>query len=137
VIPVETWTIDQFTVTDGDTIRVFRSMERHAREPVPLGDFIHEELERTRTNPATHPRGESVRLVTLDTPETGKPGWASARAELSVWLEARRGRLMVDIYPKEPQGGMGRLLGDVWTVGDRQDTATQFMLRRGWEPWVE
>lgn len=76
-----------------------------------------------------------VRLVTLDTPERGEVGWAEARGHVEQWL-ARYGAggLEVETYGRD---SLGRWLGDVYPVGERTSTLTQWMLRDGgWPPWV-
>lgn len=76
-------------------------------------------------------RDVPVRLINLDTPERGEPGWAQAKIDLIVWFTAHP-QNSIRTYGKD---SFGRFLGDVYdTVSG--ETATEWMLRdRGWLPY--
>lgn len=124
------WAIDRVvSVTDGDTVRLVRSRS--------LG--ISDGLETFQCD--SEPKGVAIRLVNLDTPERGEPGYTEARDDLDAWLSdpawlaAWRTDLRVITYPG---GGFDRLLGDIYMAGDIGNTASQYMLReRGWLPYVK
>lgn len=134
-----------FSVTDGDTVRIFR---RWSVPPstISLGNglLLHETRE-LEDNPEVWRRGLPVRLIHLDTPEsrTDKAGWAKARAELIAWLAAREGRLRCIFFEgPESDGAFSRLLADIYTEGDPADSASAWMLLhgndgRGWPPYVK
>lgn len=77
----------------------------------------------------------SVRLVWLDSPERGQPGWAQARDDLTAWLDAAlaMGCLRVLIY----DGGAGwdRLLGDFINAAG-ESASVHMMTEKGWPPYV-
>lgn len=111
-------------VTDGDTVRVLRS------RTVELDGRRY----RLADDPATEPRGVSIRLVWVDTPERGdNPGWETARADLTDWLDraAPRG-LRVVCYAS---AGWDRLLGD-FLDADGGSASQWLMTQRGWPPYV-
>lgn len=74
------------------------------------------------------PEPRPVRLIIVDTPERGQPGWREAKLFAASWL-ASRSALMVDTYES---GGWDRLMGDVYAADDRGDTLTQALLREGY-----
>lgn len=123
------WQATVHRVTDGDTIRVFRS------RTVQLADGL---AARIHDDPAQLPDGLPVRVINLNTPERGKPGWAQAGADARDWLAAAETGPGLMVTTWGTTGGFDRLLGDFWTAGDRADTLTQWMLRdRGWPPYIE
>lgn len=74
-----------------------------------------------------------LRLVTVDTPELGKPGGKEAREHTAVWL-GYRPLLDVETYKRD---SFGRTLGDVYVRGKRGETLTQWLMRDcGWPPYV-
>lgn len=106
------------SVTDGDTVRLVRSREAQ------LGDDWFR-----LTDVASKP----VRLVWVNTPERGQPGYREAAADLESWLLSRSGDLRVVCY----DGGAGwdRLLGDL--IDEDGNSASQWlMVDRGWPPYV-
>lgn len=115
------WKLEVASVTDGDTIRGHLSREL----PVTNGW--------SQTLHTTNPKGYPLRLVILNTPERGQPGYVEARADLARWLELRRGRLRVETYES---AGWDRLLADIYGEGDRSDTASQWMLLQGWASYL-
>lgn len=111
------------SVTDGDTIRAVIETDPELVSPA-----------RTMTTKTRDLiKGEPLRLINLQTPERGEEGWREARAALSMWLARYVGQLRVATYES---AGWDRLLGDVYVDGDRGNTATQYMLLNGWEPYV-
>ncbi len=125
--PGTDWAVDAVArIVDGDTIRVVRSRV--------LGQ-TDDQLVVARDR---HRNGMAIRLVTLDTPERGEPGYVEARDDVARWLLEHAGRLRIETWPG---GGFDRLLGDVYVAGDRADTLSQWMLRYGngglgWDPYV-
>jgi endonuclease YncB( thermonuclease family) len=125
-------------VTDGDSLRLFR---RRVFEDscVPVADGLRlQQRACIEDDPEQSPNGVAIRLITLDTPERGQPGYAEAREDVATWLLAHEGRLRVETWPG---GGFDRLLGDVYVEGDRSDSLSQWMLRYGnhglgWDPYV-
>lgn len=69
-----------------------------------------------------------LRLINVDTPERGHVDFAKAKTALAQFL-LRQG-LRVRTYGT---GSFGRLLADVY-AGD--ETATQWLLRLGYDPYV-
>ncbi len=126
--PGTDWAIDHVvSVTDGDTIRVIRSQVVGHTD-----DLVIAARDRRRN-------GVAIRLVTLDTPERGEPGYTDAGDDVAVWLLAHQGRLRIETWPG---GGFDRLLGDVYVTGDRANTLSQWMLRHGrrglgWDAYLE
>lgn len=116
------WHIDRLVkVTDGDTVRVTRSRTLDVIDGIEIS--AHD----------TH--GVAIRLVNLDTPERGQPGYLEARGDLVAWLMLWGDALRVITYPG---GGFDRLLGDIYVGNDPSHTATQYMLRdRGWPAYVD
>lgn len=116
------WDVDEVaSVTDGDTLRVYRSRLDQ------LGDDWYRI---TEVDPATgDPRSTPIRLVWLDTPEKKKPGWAQARADLQWWVGLRGvEQLRVICYES---AGWDRILGDL--IDESGNSASQWMMReRGW-----
>jgi len=115
---------------DGDTVRILRCRD------VIVADGMRA---RIYDDPAWFPRGQAVRIVNLDTPEHGQPGWQQAGDELTAWLAAAGDDLMVTTWGMS--GGFDRLLGDFWIAGDRNNTVTRWMLTEGnggngWLPYV-
>ncbi len=68
-----------------------------------------------------------VRLVTVDTPERGQPGWAEASRFVHAWIMASVG-LRAETYKTD---SFGRWLADLYRADDRSDTLTQALLRTG------
>lgn len=62
------------------------------------------------------------RLVVVDTPERGKPGWGGAKDFTYWWLHERRDKgLRATTYRHDgttPDGGFGRWLVDLYTPAD-------------------
>lgn len=139
------WAVLGHSVTDGDTIRVadVERLEPDGEERRVVG-LVVQSFERIRLDPVVFPKGRAVRLVILNTPERGKlqPGglpdgregtWAEARADLAEWL-GRWKRLRVETW--EEPGNFGRWLGDVYVEGRRDLTASEHMLRLGWNSYI-
>lgn len=135
----EDYTIDSYTVTDGDTIRAFLSDQRPTRfERIP-GGWTRTIAEQWALDRFIWPRGRALRLVTLNTPEIHAKDPAvraqaqRAKADLTEWLDYNRGALRVVTW--EIEGNFDRLLADIYVAGRRDLTASQYMLSRGWEPY--
>lgn len=122
------WTVERVTrVIDGDTVRIQRTRNLGYLDGIEI-------IARDATPDGVTPYGVSVRLINLDTPERGQPGYDQAREDLRNWLLINLPLLRVITYPG---GGFDRLLGDIYVAGDIGNTATQYMLRdRQWPPYV-
>lgn len=119
-------------VVDGDTVRIIR-------EQTEVIDGL-EQITRDVADPDNDGDvdGVSVRLVNLDTPERGEPGYSEAKADLASWLIAHAETMRVRTYGAT--GGFDRLLGDFYVPGPNGDidSASQWMMReRGWLPYVK
>lgn len=116
-----TWAVDCVVrVIDGDTIRIVRS------RTIRL-----DALEVTARDAGND--GAPVRLVHLNTPERGRPGWHEARADLTHWIDTHRPATVV-CY--EGGGGFDRLLGDLLDANG-QSASQYMMIERGWPPYKE
>lgn len=124
-LPGAVYAVAEARAVDGDTVA------GHISQDQPLGYGLRARI--YSGNELGAPAEASIRLIRLDTPERGQPGYREATADARAWLLERTGRLRVEVLGA---GGLGRLLGDIYTAGDRGDTLTQHMLRLGWEPWV-
>ena len=111
------WHATLVSVTDGDTARL------HLERPALVVAGFEVVLR------SAGDKGTPIRLVTLDTPERGQPGYAEARWDLKLWAEEHEDELRVETYES---AGWDRLLGDLYVAGDRGNTATQHLLRLGW-----
>lgn len=116
------WRITEVTkVTDGDTIRAHITRT----EPLVTGwaHDIHDE-------PVPgEPAGAPLRLIIIDTPERGHIDYVRARDDLAIWILTHLSKLRVETYE---HAGWDRGLADIYVEGDRGNTATQWMLLRGW-----
>ncbi|NUS59162.1 MAG: hypothetical protein HOV66_30540 [Streptomycetaceae bacterium] len=121
------WLVERVAkVTDGDTVRLFRSRpyELDGRHYRLADDLDHE------------PDGIPIRLVWVDTPERGNhPGWENARADLARWI-ANRASLRVICYES---AGWDRLLGDL--IDADGNSASQWLMTagnngQGWAPYT-
>lgn len=117
------WRVDAVArVVDGDTVRLLRSR-------VAELDGRHYRI--TDVTPEGKPIGVPIRLVWVDTPERGDPGWARARDDLELWIDAHE-PLRVVVYES---AGWDRLLGDL--IDETGASASQWlMIDRGWPPYV-
>jgi endonuclease YncB( thermonuclease family) len=94
---------------------------------------VHGWLQQVNTYPVDDdgaPVSVPVRLIIVKAPER-KPDLAAyqaAKADLQAWPGWSMPGLHVTTYELD---NWGRLLGDVW-AGERGNTATQWMLQRGW-----
>lgn len=125
------------SVTDGDTVRLFRRWEV-SRVPFPAGALVMDEIRELYDDPQRAPAGLAARLCYVDTPERGQPGYKEATADLAHWLMDNARDLRGLIYE---HGGFDRLLVDLYAAGDVHNTASQWMLRygnggKGWLPYV-
>lgn len=117
-----TWQVDRACrVIDGDSVRVVRS------RVTQLGDDWFHVRDADGTN------GVPIRLLWVDTPERGQPGYTAARDDLARWIADRaipyaHPRITVVCHYRD---AFGRILGDL--VDDLGESASQWMMRdRGW-----
>lgn len=103
---------------DGDTVTLYRS------RIAMLGD---ERYLITDVEP------QAVRLVWVDTPERGQPGYAQADADLDEWIGKRMGYLRVICYES---AGWDRLLGDLIDAGTGESASQYLMTVKGWPAYV-
>jgi hypothetical protein len=141
------WALTSWTVTDGDTVRAhLEGWVQGGELPVSINGVILDEWTRVSLDPLVYPRGASLRLVILNTPEKrqqlpeplpdGRAGtWAEARDDVVRWFEmyAEQG-IRAETWMLE--SNLGRLLADIYVEGDRGRTLSQFMLRIGWPPYL-
>lgn len=120
------------SVTDGDTLRLFRTRTEN------LDDYVaHTIFDR----PDVFPRGISVRLINLDTPERGDALYLTAKYDVVNWMmEHALDDLKVMTWS---DGGFSRFLGDVYYIDSSgvYHSLTEWMLTKGnngqgWEPFV-
>ena len=97
----KTWPV--LRVVDGDTLRVLYA------PPAPLP--------------------ESVRLLNVDAPERGKPGYEEAAEALRRMVEGRRVRLEFEHAGRVERDGFGRLLA--YVLVDEVNVNVE-MVRQGW-----
>lgn len=127
---------------DGDTVRLRRQqLSWTLFEECEIGDgtLLQEwKLRVIADDPEELPDGIAVRLVNLDTPERGEPGYREASDEVWAWIMGRRDRLRCITY--DAGGGFDRLLVDLYVLCPDgrtvEETASQWMLKRGWLPYV-
>lgn len=135
-IPGTDWEITQLVkVTDGDTIRAFRRRVLHDETVRAADGLAFRQLDEIHDDPAQLPIGVALRLVILNTPERGTHGYAEARADLAGWIVTHHlhGLLCCETWPG---GGFDRILADLYCPGcGRNETASQAMLRLGWDPY--
>lgn len=129
--------------TDGDTVRILRQqLEWTLLDECEVGDSLRLEewkLRIVRDDSDELPDGLAGRLVNLDTPERGQPGYKEAAVDVWGWLLANRDRLRCITYATG--GGFDRLLIDLYVLADDgqtiEETASQWMLKRGWSPYAQ
>jgi endonuclease YncB( thermonuclease family) len=119
------WRITEVvSVTDGDTIRVFR-----ARPEERDGRYYTLEDDKEK-----EPHGIPIRLVWVDTPERGDhPGYEKAKRDLDDWMDLHWWELDVVCYES---GGWDRLMGDFITQ-DGESASQYMMIEKGWPPYVK
>lgn len=76
----------------------------------------------------------SIRLIIVDTPERGEAGWVVATGDTSDWLELHKYNLMCETLYLD---NFGRLLGDIYEGGNRGNTLSQYLLKKGYPPYVK
>jgi endonuclease YncB( thermonuclease family) len=119
------WDVDRIErVGDGDTLRLYRSRLEQ------IGDHWYRI---TEVNPDGAPRTVSIRLVWVDTPERGKPGWHEARDDLVKWAStAALGPIRVICYES---AGWDRILGDL--IDSAGQSASQWLMAAcGWPAYA-
>lgn len=132
---------------DGDTVRVRRQqLTWTLLDECEIGDsLVLEEwrLRVVRDDETELPDGLAARLVNLDTPELRSKDPAEreraklAAADLTLWFELHAGRVRCISY--DEAGGFDRLLIDLYVLaedGTIEETASQWMLKRDWAPYV-
>jgi endonuclease YncB( thermonuclease family) len=83
-----------------------------------------------------------IRLIHLDTPEKGKPGYEQAGSELREWLETELGYWgTLTVLAQVKKDSFGRYISDVFPSYDRARTASEHMLTeanngQGWDVWL-
>ena len=132
---------------DGDTARIRRAQLtwRRTRDD-EVGDSLRCErwiVDVIRDDVEELPDGLAGRLVNLDTPERGEPGYREAAADLAAWCARAGHRLRCITY--DQGGGFDRMLVDLYVIGEDgfaiAETASQWMLTQGnggagWPPYV-
>jgi len=78
-------------------------------------------------------REERVRLLNVDTPERGQPGYREARDYLSALVEDRSVRLLFETPGQPGRGGFGRLLA--YLVSESGSNINLELIRQGWSPY--
>lgn len=140
--------VDPVRGTDGDTVRIHRAqLTWTLDEECEIGDALRLEqwrLRVVRDDANELPGGLAGRLVTLDTPELHSKDPAEraeakrAAAMVWGWVQEHRDRLRCITY--DTGGGFDRLLVDLYVLAEDgltvEDSASQFMLRNGWLPYV-
>jgi endonuclease YncB( thermonuclease family) len=120
--PGTEWLVDSVaSVTDGDTLRVYRS------RIVELGDdwFRIQDVAPITGDPKSAP----IRLVWVDTPEKkDHAGWKRAKDDLATWIDERPQGLRVVCYES---AGWDRILGDLLDY-DGNSASQWLMTERGW-----
>lgn len=125
--------VEFVSATDGDTVRV-RRWRIIKQETSNEGDGqLCRETREEGDDPEIYPKGIPHRLVNLDTPEKGDPGYKEAGADLRNWFAANEGFVSVITYLPN-SGGFDRVLGDFY--GRDGMSLSEYMLRRGWAPYV-
>lgn len=143
--PGDDWKIEAHVTTDGDTVRAFLSGIHMSTEPYTVDGLLIFPSVAIHTDPDVWPNGRSLRLITLNTPEKGKQlpeplpdgrkgTWAEGKADLATWLDQWGDGLRCETWTVE--GDFGRLLADIYIAGHRNLTASQYMLKRGWPPYL-
>jgi endonuclease YncB( thermonuclease family) len=120
-----TWNVDRIVrVIDGDSLRVVRS--RMAQ----LGDDVF------HIRDADPFDGVPVRLLWVDTPERGRPGYTAARDDLAEWIADRSTpnaytNIQVVCHYRD---SFGRMLADL--IDADGNSASQWLMQvRGWPPY--
>lgn len=134
--------------TDGDTVRIRRAqLTWSLADECEIGDSLVMQDWRLRfvtDDPEELPNGIAARLVTLDTPELHSKDPAErelaqlAAQQLWGWVTAHADRLRCITY--DSGGGFDRILVDLYVLAADgrtvEDSASQYMLRQGWAPYV-
>jgi endonuclease YncB( thermonuclease family) len=124
-VKATTWRLLHPRAIDGDSLRGYLT-----RDEWLAAGFAHTIFSAEQTEDGI-PVADTqlLRLVVVDTPERGEPGYVQGRLDVRDWLAAHPGPLCVDTYES---AGWDRLLADVYPEGDRGDTLTQWLLQLGW-----
>lgn len=127
---------------DGDTVRLHRrrvTAEQVSSDDVGALVCSDWRVRVVEDDVLELPGGIAARLVNLDTPERGQPGYREATADLLEWCADHAGEVRCVTY--DTGGGFDRLLVDLYVLADlyegQRSSASEFMLRRGWAPYVE
>jgi hypothetical protein len=130
-----------FSVTDGDTVRVYRQWDGPV-ETCEVGEgLLMTEARSFRDNPIRHPRGLPARQCFVDTPEKGSPDYQRATADYAEWWRRYRGRIRGWVWD-QGEGGFSRLLIHPYVAGEPDNPAARWMLTeandgKGWPPYVK
>jgi endonuclease YncB( thermonuclease family) len=141
--------VDPVRDTDGDTVRIRRAqITWELAEECEVGDSLIMQNWRLRfitDDPEELPNGLAARLVTLDTPELhSKDPAEREQAQLAAhqlwgWITEHAEKLRCITY--DTGGGFDRILVDLYVLAEDgrtfADSASQFMLRQGWAPYVK
>lgn len=125
---------------DGDTARLLRRrVDAVLEETTDLGPLVMRDwrVREVEDDVTDFPGGLPGRLVNLDTPESGQPGYREAAADLAHFCDMNAGDLRCITY--DQGGGFDRLLIDLYVIeaGYGRYTATEWMLERGWPPYLK
>lgn len=82
-----------------------------------------------------------IRLIHLDTPEKGDPGYREAGVDLALFLGQELGWSGLKVLAQVKKDSFGRYLSDVYSASDRSVTASDYMVREannghGWPVWT-
>lgn len=143
------WAVNSYMQTDGDTVRAHMSAARAPKEPWRLGPYEVVPTSRYARTPlmvrtrrdlpgVAGRQGPSLRLITLQAPEKEHPvEWNRAIEDLAVWLRETFYGPGIRAETWEDRGAFSRMLADLYAADDRGNTASQYMLRRGWLPYLK
>lgn len=134
--------------TDGDTVRIRRQqLEWKLLNTCEIGDSLQLtewKLRVVEDDEEELPGGLAARLVNLDTPELRSSDPVererAKRAAMQVWawVLAHADELRCITYDKA--GGFDRMLVDLYVLSADgrtvEDSASQYMLRQGWDPYL-
>lgn len=128
--------------TDGDTVRIRRQqLEWELLTTCEVGDTLRMtewKLRVVEDDEEELPNGVAGRLVNLDTPERGEPGYKEAAQTVWAWVLAHADDLRCITY--DGGGGFDRILIDLYVLSADgrtvEDSASQYMLRQGWAPYL-
>lgn len=116
-MPSKDWSVTQVVkVVDGDSV--------HLHLLADIYDLTEDLGMVLRTT-----RPWKCRLVIIDTPERGAPGYVEAGIYTDRWLRAAGAGLRAETYYRD---SFGRMLVDLYVAGDRGNTLSQALLLEGY-----